>query len=182
MVSAKFQFVLLYFTVDLFVIALISCIFRDVKWKNIWIDRFIFVKWWILFAIFKFADMLILQILMYYETKLAAHKTPSNWFMCYWNFAERDFCALYSARIPCFLQVTWTVLCTSVVLQCMTMGESSNAKLPLDRVSLCGVTSLCDVLPQLSFPSPLPSTQEKSLLFRYHISGKEISCVLSGHR
>ena len=50
------------------------------------------------------------------------------------------------------------------------MGDpvtSDTAKLALDRVSLCGVTSLCDVLPHLSLPSPLPHTQDKSLLFRY---------------
>ena len=45
--------------------------------------------------------------------------------------------------------------------------DSSKCELPLVRVSLCGVTSLCDVLPQLSLPSPLPTTADKSLLFRW---------------
>ena len=49
---------------------------------------------------------------------------------------------------------------------CQQMEKSEADKLTLTGVSLCGVTGLCDVLPELSFPTPLPSTHEKSLLFR----------------
>ena len=63
------------------------------------------------------------------------------------------------------------------------MEKSEADKLTLTGVSLCGVTGLCDVLPELSFPTPLPSTHEKSLLFRQVLTCKVslITSYLTAH-